>query len=200
MGGRHSKRAKLNGSKVNTNSGGGGKKYLTTNGTKSKDDADDHAKDILDNAPSLTDEQKQLVAESWSHIEADMNRVGVVMFMKLFETHPDVQDVFEPFKGKSMEDLKYSNQLRSHALRVMGTVEKCLARINEPKKLQDMLHDLGSRHVMYSAKVDYIDLIGPQFIWAIEPVLGDKWTPELEQAWSDLFKFISHIMKEAMTF
>ena len=77
---------------------------------------------------------------------------------RLFETHPDVQDVFEPFKGKTMEDLKYSNQLRSHALRVMGTVEKCLARINEPKKLQAMLHDLGSRHVMYSAKVDYIDV------------------------------------------
>ncbi|KAK6182322.1 hypothetical protein SNE40_010033 [Patella caerulea] len=118
----------------------------------------------------------------------------------LFETHPDVQDVFMPFKGKSKEDLKQNTQLRSHALRVMGTVEKCLARINEPKKLEEMLHELGARHVMYNAKVDYIDLIGPQFIWAIQPTLGDKWTAELEEAWSDLFKLISHIMKRAMVF
>lgn len=40
----------------------------------------------------------------------------------------------------------------------MGTVEKCLARINEPKKMEEMLHDLGTRHVMYSAKVDYVDV------------------------------------------
>lgn len=76
----------------------------------------------------------------------------------MFETHPDVQDVFMPFKGMTKEDLQYSNQLRTHALRVMGTVEKCLARIEEPKKLHEMLSELGSRHVMYSAKVDYIDV------------------------------------------
>lgn len=40
----------------------------------------------------------------------------------------------------------------------MGTVEKCLARINEPKKMEEMLHDLGTRHVMYSAKVHYVDV------------------------------------------
>ncbi|ESO86864.1 hypothetical protein LOTGIDRAFT_73010, partial [Lottia gigantea] len=139
-----------------------------------------------------------LVLESWNIVQQDISKVGVVMFMNLFETHPDVQDVFMPFKGKSKEDLKQSTQLRSHALRVMGTVEKCLARINEPQKMDEMLHQLGSRHVMYNAKVDYIDLIGPQFIWAIQPTLGDKWTPELEAAWSDLFKHVAYIIKRAM--
>ena len=81
-----------------------------------------------------------------------------VLYVRLFETHPDVQDVFMPFKGGSVDDLKHSSQLKAHALRVMGTVEKCLGRIKEPTKLQQMLHDLGSRHVMYTAKVDYIDV------------------------------------------
>lgn len=77
---------------------------------------------------------------------------------RLFETHPDVQEVFMPFKGKSKEDLSHSAQLKAHALRVMGTVEKCLARINEPKKMEELLHDLGAKHVMYNARVDYIDV------------------------------------------
>ena len=80
------------------------------------------------------------------------------IYCRLFEAHPDVQDVFMPFKGLTKDDLQHSNQLRSHALRVMGTVEKCLARIDEPKKLEQVLSDLGSRHVMYNAKVDYIDV------------------------------------------
>ncbi|PVD26432.1 hypothetical protein C0Q70_14109 [Pomacea canaliculata] len=122
-------------------------------------------------------------------------------------THPEVQSVFLPFRGKSHEDLQDSPQLKSHALRVMGTVETCMNHIHQLQELHQTLHDLGARHVMYNAKVDYIDvggerchLIGPQFIWAIEPVVGDQWTPEVEQAWSDLFKLIAHIMKDAMTF
>ncbi|KAH9523172.1 hypothetical protein Btru_066009 [Bulinus truncatus] len=108
---------------------------------------------------------------------------------RLFETHPEVQNVFMPFRGQSKEILRESAQLKSHALRVMGTVDKCISRFQEPDKVKDLLHELGARHVMYNAKVDYMDLIGPQFIWAIEPVLGDRWTPEVEQAWADLFKF-----------
>lgn len=35
----------------------------------------------------------------------------------LFETHPDVQQVFMPFSGIELEELKQSKQLRAHALR-----------------------------------------------------------------------------------
>ena len=63
-----------------------------------------------------------------------------------------------PFKGLTKEDLNHSNQLRSHALRVMGAVDKCLDCVDDPVKLEQLLHDLGARHVMYSAKVDYIDV------------------------------------------
>ncbi len=41
-------------------------------------------------------------------------------------------------------------------------------------------------------------LIGPQFLFAIEPLLKEHWNGELEQAWSDLFKFMGYVMREAM--
>ena len=77
---------------------------------------------------------------------------------RLFETHPEVQSVFVPFKGKSQEDLADSAQLKSHALRVMGTVEKSLDSIGDLDSLQKTLHELGAKHIMYNAKVDYIDV------------------------------------------
>ncbi|XP_041351734.1 non-symbiotic hemoglobin-like [Gigantopelta aegis] len=166
------------------------------------DNADDlyvqKLRGLPNSRPEFTEMQKELVLESWKIVQQDISRVGVVLFMKLFEMHPDVQDVFSPFKGKSVENLKSNSHLKSHALRVMGSVEKCLARIHEPLKLEEMLHELGVRHVQYNAKVDYIDLVGPQFISAIQPSMGDSWNIELELAWSDFFKLISHIIKEAM--
>lgn len=175
------------------------KTYLKTS-EDSGNGSPSHPREPAPPIPTLTEGQKELIMQSWQKIQEDMSKVGVVMFMRLFETHPDVQDVFMPFKGLTQDDLRHSSQLREHALRVMGTVEKCLARINEPKKMEEMLHDLGTRHVMYSAKVDYVDLIGPQFIWAMQPALEDQWNTELEEAWSDLFKMMAYVMKNAMQF
>ncbi|XP_046389351.1 cytoglobin-2-like, partial [Ischnura elegans] len=116
----------------------------------------------------------------------------------LFETHPDVQEVFMSFQGIELEELKHSKQLRSHALRVMGFVQKTVARLHEPEKLDVLLRELGKKHHGYSAKQEYIDLIGPQFIQAIKPSLEDKWSPELHTAWAKLFEYMSSVMKEEM--
>jgi hypothetical protein len=38
-------------------------------------------------------------------------------------------------------------------------------------------------------------LIGPQFIKAIRPSLEEKWTEELQEAWLQLFRYMSWVMK-----
>ncbi|XP_064603595.1 neuroglobin-like [Liolophura sinensis] len=155
---------------------------------------------MYENRPDFKEEYKVIILQTWTIIAADIARVGVVTFLRLFEMHPDVQDLFLPFRGMTQDDLKSSARLREHGLRVMGTVEKCLARLDDPQKLEEMLHELGQKHVMFNTKVDYIDLIGPTFLKVIQPALGDKWTYKVEQAWAEFFKLISHMMKESMVF
>lgn len=76
----------------------------------------------------------------------------------LFQTHPEVQDAFLPFQQLSKEDMEHSAILRSHALRVMGTVEKCIGRIKTPEKLHSLMHELGERHTNYNARYDFVDV------------------------------------------
>jgi hypothetical protein len=54
--------------------------------------------------------------------------------------------------------MEHSAILRSHALRVMGTVEKCISRIKTPEKLHSLMHDLGERHTNYNARYDFVDV------------------------------------------
>ncbi|XP_046388826.1 non-symbiotic hemoglobin 1-like isoform X1 [Ischnura elegans] len=146
----------------------------------------------------LTEEQVEMLRENWKELEANIARVGVITFISLFETHPDVQEVFIPFQGMGLEELRHSKQLRAHALRVMGFVQKAVARLHEPEKLDVLLRELGKKHYSYGAKQQYIDYIAPEFIQAIKPSLEDKWSDEVEEAWIALFNYMGVIMKAAM--
>ena len=66
--------------------------------------------------------------------------------------------MFLPFKGLSQEDLRYSLELKAHALRVMGTVEKVLARLDKPQRLEEILVDLAQRHRNLDIKVEFLDV------------------------------------------
>ncbi|XP_013782719.2 cytoglobin-2-like [Limulus polyphemus] len=148
--------------------------------------------------PTLTRNQRAILTNTSKLLVENISRVGVITFMNLFETHPDVQEVFMPFKGLSGNDLRYSRELRAHAFRVMGVVQKVITRLNEEEKLDQLLTDLGKKHARYGAKPQYIDLIGPQFVHAIKPSLEDHWTTEMEEAWCQLFRYIAWVMKAAM--
>ncbi|XP_063425496.1 cytoglobin-2-like [Mytilus trossulus] len=148
--------------------------------------------------PPINDHQKQLLRETWSVVKEDIAKVGVVTFMRLFDKFPDVQDLFVPFRGLSSDELRTNIKLREHGLRVMGTIEKCIARLDKPEKLETLMSDLGQKHIIFDTKIQYFDLIIPQLLHALEPILGDQWTPDVEDTWSDFLKYITALMKQAM--
>lgn len=148
--------------------------------------------------PFVTYQQKVALVATWNVLMENLTRVGVIAFMRLFETHPDVQEIFIPFKGLDHESLRNSKELRAHALRVMGFVQKVVARLEHPKKLELLLGELGKSHLDYGAKAEYIEKIGPQFIYAVKPMLEDLWNAEVENAWLQLFRYITYYMKLTM--
>ncbi|XP_046653418.1 neuroglobin-1-like [Daphnia pulicaria] len=156
------------------------------------------AKKAMASVADLTDLQKTLLQESWKRLEKDIAQVGIIMFINLFETHPDMQSVFLPFTGVVLDDLKKSKLLSEHALRVMGAVQRAVHRLQEPEKLHAFLSELGRKHEKNGAKLEYIDYIGPQFLCAIRPILGDDWTLETEKAWTLLLDYMTATMKESL--
>ncbi|KAJ8308105.1 hypothetical protein KUTeg_012979 [Tegillarca granosa] len=150
------------------------------------------------NRPVMSERQKELVVDTWKIVKDDISKVGVITFMRLFERYPDVQDLFVPFRGLTVDELKDNVRLRQHGLRVMNTIDKCISRLYKPDKLYSILRELGEKHVMFETKLDYFDLINPQLLQALQPTVGDKWTLEVEEAWSTFLKIVTFTMKEAM--
>ncbi|XP_076451525.1 uncharacterized protein LOC143287423 [Babylonia areolata] len=144
--------------------------------------------------PDLTSKQKALLRTAWDQLERDIANVGIITFLGMFETHPQVQEVFMPFVGLAKTDEQHSKTLRQHALRVMATVEKCIHRLDEPERMRTVLEALGGRHIGYNAKIEYVDVLGSQFVKAVKDNSA-TWSDDIENAWLSLVRIITFYVK-----
>ncbi|XP_030577224.1 neuroglobin-like [Archocentrus centrarchus] len=146
---------------------------------------------------SLSAESREAIRQSWRDIQEDISKVGVIMFVRLFETHPECKDAFFAFRDlNDVEALRASKELKAHGLRIMSIIEKTVARIDQDDRLDQLILDLGRKHYRYKALPKYYELMGQEFILAIQPVLNERWTSDLDEAWKTLFLYITHTMKK----
>ncbi|KAL7980714.1 hypothetical protein Chor_001868 [Crotalus horridus] len=149
----------------------------------------------------LSQAQKEWIRESWNVLHKNIARVGIIVFIGLFETHPECKDVFFLFRDvDDLQQLKMSKELQAHGLRtntcpkrallcslalprVMSFIEKSVARLDQEPKLEALAFQLGKNHFHYKAPPNYYEYIGIQFIQAVRPILKDDWTLEVEKAW-----------------
>ncbi|XP_078458777.1 neuroglobin-like [Lampetra fluviatilis] len=145
-------------------------------------------------APS--ESQRRLVRDSWMALQGDIARVGVIMFVRLFETHPECKDVFYQFRDcEDLQKLKMNKQLQAHGLRVMSFIEKSVARLEQECVLEQLIVEMGRKHYKYNASPKYYSFVGIEFIATVQPFLQEKWTNEVEDAWQCLFRYIAAVMK-----
>ncbi|XP_074516518.1 x globin [Sebastes fasciatus] len=144
-----------------------------------------------------SEEQIQMIKDSWKVIRDDIAKVGIIMFVRLFETHPECKDVFFLFRDvEDLERLRTSRELRAHGLRVMSFIEKSVARLDQLERLEALALELGKSHFNYNAPPKYYSYVGAEFICAVQPILKERWTPELEEAWKTMFQFVTGLMKQ----
>ncbi|KAJ7988105.1 hypothetical protein DPEC_G00320170 [Dallia pectoralis] len=155
--------------------------------------------EVKDEAPivHLTVEHKGLIKDTWKVIQENIAKVGIIMFVGLFETHPECKDVFFLFRDvEDLERLRNSKELKTHGLRIMHFIEKSVARLDQTERLDQMILDLGRSHYRYNAPPKYYMYVGTEFIRAVQPILKERWTHEVEEAWKTLFQHMAGIMKK----
>jgi len=142
--------------------------------------------------------QTDLILNSWGHIEAGLDDIGVESFKKLFESHSDIQTYFPSMKKLSSSDLDMTRKIKEHSGRVMGLVRLYVENIDDIEKIAPNIESLGKSHYQRGIKSEYIDVMGPIFCNTIRPLLvrKDMWSIQQEEVWLALFKKITETMKK----
>ncbi|GAU93859.1 hypothetical protein RvY_05727-3 [Ramazzottius varieornatus] len=109
--------------------------------------------------PVISDRDKKILLESFGTLRESITKLGILTFLCLFETHPEMIQFFGNLRDLPPDMIKESKELRQHALRVMGFIEKCIARISSPEKLDAIIRQLGRHHVRYGAPPAFLQVL-----------------------------------------
>ena len=69
-----------------------------------------------------------------------------MIYFRMFESRPEVIELFSDFRGHGLSEIKNNGLLRHHVLRAMATFDKCITSIGEPDDFIELLTDVGIAH------------------------------------------------------
>jgi NAD(P)H-flavin reductase len=126
----------------------------------------------------------RLIRKSFAAIEAQAQEVAQYFYGALFVIAPDTRDLFP---------VNMSTQ-RGRLLRALVYV---VQMVDRPDELATFLVQLGRDHRKFDVLTRHYDAVGMALLSALKQFLKDKWTSDVEAAWTTAYGVVAHTMKEA---
>lgn len=129
-------------------------------------------------------EQISAVQESWVAVEGIADQAAALFYAKLFETDPSLKELF---KGDMVEQGKKLMSMIGVAVRGLSRLESIVPAVQQ----------MGVRHAGYGVKDADYDTVGGALLWTLEQGLGEGFTDDLKQSWTDVYVLLATTMKDA---
>jgi hemoglobin-like flavoprotein len=126
----------------------------------------------------------KLVQDSWQQVLPIANQAGTLFYKNLFEAAPQLRPLF---KG----------DLEQQAIKLMQMINVTVGKLNEPDVLLPALQQLGKRHASYGVEPTHYAPVGAALLKTLEQGLGDKFTPDTRQAWTQVYGGMTQVMTTA---
>ena len=124
------------------------------------------------------------VQGTFAKVEPIAPQAAELFYGRLFELDPSLKPMF---KG-SMEE---------QGAKLMRMIGIAVRGLNDLGSIVPAVQNLGVRHIEYGVKDEHYDTVGAALLWTLEQGLGDDFTPEVKQAWTDVYTVLATTMKDA---
>ncbi|XP_028398783.1 neuroglobin-like [Dendronephthya gigantea] len=136
------------------------------------------------------------VVRTWELVNKDALKHGIVFYKRLFTTHPEVIKLFS-FSSEVTEKMEDSPGLQKQANSLMSMIDYAVSQLGNLPELVPQLKELGAKHVVeYHTKPEHFKPVGECLLWTLKEGLGELFTPEVEMAWTSIYKIIADTMIE----
>lgn len=128
-----------------------------------------------------------LVQESFKKVLPIADTAVEIFYDKLFVIDPNLKQLF-PKNEQLMHAQR--NKLRD----MLASAVNGLSNLDA---LIPILQGLGRRHIDYKVEKAHYDSVGLALLQALETGLGDEFTPEIKDAWAEVYGVMASVMTEA---
>lgn len=129
----------------------------------------------------MTPEQITLVTESWNKVVPISEQAAELFYGKLFELDPSLKPLF---KG----------DMKEQGRKLMLMINTAVSNISDVEKIIPALEELGRRHVDYGVKDEYYTTVATALLWTLGQGLGDEFTEEVKEAWTQTYITLADVM------
>eukprot|EP00529_Nitzschia_sp_RCC80_P022249 CAMPEP_0113507866 /NCGR_PEP_ID=MMETSP0014_2-20120614/36697_1 /TAXON_ID=2857 /ORGANISM="Nitzschia sp." /LENGTH=480 /DNA_ID=CAMNT_0000403511 /DNA_START=389 /DNA_END=1827 /DNA_ORIENTATION=- /assembly_acc=CAM_ASM_000159 len=124
---------------------------------------------------------KNVTTRNWDQIAEidDYDEVcGLVIFEKLFAVCPEALPLFGFPPGTKVDDIARSKRLLVHASFIVEMIEKALGMLgSDDTALAAFMEDLGSRHITYGVKPEYLTFMHVSILHMLKTKMADQGKP-----------------------
>lgn len=121
------------------------------------------------------------VRANLARLQPDLAALGTCFYDHLFALAPQARDLFPA-------------QIPAQAGKLADMLACVVAALDQPDRLDDMLTRIGQRHVGYGASEADYDAVGAALLRALRDCLGPAWTPQLADAWGEVYGAMAEAM------
>lgn len=132
----------------------------------------------------MTNEQIELVTESFEKIAPRADEAAALFYGRLFELDPGLRFQFKGDLGEQGAKL----------MQMIGVAVRGLGRLDE---IVPAVRSLGARHAGYGVEDSHYETVGSALLWTLGQGLGPDFTSETEDAWAAAYTLLAETMKDA---
>ena len=132
----------------------------------------------------MTPRQIELVQSSFDLVTPMLEAATTMFYERLFQLDPSLRGMFHGPQAEQARKLAH----------VLAMVVKGLSR---PQQILGAVEELGRRHATYGVEPRHYATVGSALLWTLQAGLGEAFTPEVREAWSSAYRFLSSAMQHA---
>lgn len=132
----------------------------------------------------MTPEKIQLVQSSWAKVAPIADQAADIFYDHLFTSNPGVRSMFP-------EDMATQKKA------LMGMLAVAVGGLGRLETILPAVKELGVRHVAYGAEPAHYGAVATSLLYTLGVGLGDDFTPEVKEAWTDAYNTLATVMIDA---
>ena len=133
----------------------------------------------------IVPEQIELVRFTWTYVAPMAEEAASLFYGRLFHLDPSIKPLFA------------HTNLKVEKRKLMQTIGMAIKHLHRLEDMRFVVRDLGRRQAGCGVQDQHFDTMAEALLWAFEQGLGDRFTPEVRDAWAATSTVLVDAVKDA---